>query len=44
MVNPRSEKENIIKDVKNLFRLEKLKKETTDTRTKDIKNLFILEK
>ena len=44
MANPRPEKENIIKDVNNLFRLEKLKKETTDTRNKDIKNLFILEK
>ena len=31
METPRLEEENIIKDVRNQFRLEKLKKETTDT-------------
>ena len=38
MENARPEEENIIKDVKNLFRWEKLKKETTDTtiKTKEI--------
>ena len=44
MENPRPEEENIIKDVRNLFRLEKLKKETIDTIIKDIGNLFRLEK
>ena len=44
MENPRSEEENIIKDVRSLFRLEKLKKETTDTTIKDIRNLFRLGK
>ena len=44
MDNPRPEEENIIKDVRNRFRLEKLKKETIDTTIKDIKNLFRLEK
>ena len=34
------EQENIIKDVRNLFRLEKLKKETIDTTIKDTKNLL----
>ena len=33
-------KENMIKDVKNLFRLGKLKKQTIDTTVKDIKQLF----
>ena len=33
---------NIIKDVINLFRLVKLKKETTDTTIKDIRDLFRL--
>ena len=37
MENPRPEQENIIRDVRNFFRLEKLKKETTDTTIKDIK-------
>ena len=36
--------ENIIKDVRNLFKLEKLKKETNDTTVKSIRNLFRLEK
>ena len=31
---------NIIKDVRNLFRLEKLKKETIDATIKDIRNLL----
>ena len=44
MGNARPEKENIIKDVRNLFRLEKLRKETIDTTTKDIRNIFRLEK
>ena len=38
------EEENIIKDVRNLFILEKLRKETTDTAIKSIRNLFRLEK
>ena len=41
MENPRSEKENIIKDTRNLF---KLKKEQNDTAIKDIRNLFRLAK
>ena len=44
MENPRPEEENIIEDVRNLFRLEKLEKETVDTTIKDIRNLFRLEK
>ena len=44
MEKPRLEEENKIKDVKNLFRLEKPKRETTDTTIKDIRNLFKLEK
>ena len=44
MENPRPEEENINKDVRNLFRLEKQKKETIDTTIKDIRNLFRLEK
>ena len=44
MADLRSEKENIIKYVRNHFRLEKLKKEAVDTTIKDIKNLFRLEK
>ena len=32
----RHEEENIIKDARNLFRLEKLKKETIDTTIKDM--------
>ena len=36
--------EDIIKDVRNLFRLEKVKTETTDTTIKSIRNLFRLEK
>ena len=36
--------ENIIEDVRNLFRLENLKKETTDTTIKDIRSLFKLKK
>ena len=38
------QEENIIIDVRNLFRLEKLKKETIDATIKDIKNLFRLDK
>ena len=38
------EKEKKIKDVRNHFILEKLKKETTDTIIKNIKNLFRLAK
>ena len=47
MERPRLEEENIIKDVRNLFRLEilkKLKNKKTDTTIKDIRNLFRLEK
>ena len=42
--NPRLEKEYMIKDVRNLFRLEKLKKRTIDTTIKGIRSLFRLEK
>ena len=41
MENPRSEKEKIIKDMRNLFRL---KKEQNDTAIKDTRNLFRLKK
>ena len=44
MENPRPKEENIIKDVRNLFRLEKIKKKTIDTKIKDIKKLLRLEK
>ena len=37
-------KENIIKDVRNHFKLKKLKKETNDTAVQDIRNLFRLKK
>ena len=40
MENPRLEEENIIKDVKNLFRLEKQKSETIHTKMKDIRKYF----
>ena len=33
-------KKNIMKDVKNLFRLEKLEKEIIDTTIKDVRNFF----
>ena len=36
--------ENIIKDVRNLFRLKNFKKEPNDTAIKDISNLFRLKK
>ena len=35
MENPRLEEKTIIKDVRNLFRLEKLKKETIDIANKE---------
>ena len=38
------EEEQIVKDVKNLFRLKKPKAETIDTTIKDIRSIFILEK
>ena len=38
------EEENIIKDVRNLFRLEKLEKETNNALIKGIRNLFRLKK
>ena len=38
------EEEKIIKDIRNLFRLEKLKKETIDIAIKGIRNLFRTEK
>ena len=41
MENPRSEKQNIIKDLRNIFRL---KKELNYIVIKDIENLFRLEK
>ena len=44
MKSPILEKEIIIKDVRNLFRLKKIKKQTTDITIKDIKNLFRPEK
>ena len=44
MESPRIEEEKIIKYVKNLFRLEQLKKETTGTSIKDIRDLVRLEK
>ena len=37
-------KENIIKDVRNHFRLQKLKKETNDSAIKSIRNFFRLKK
>ena len=40
MGSQRLEKENIIKNLINLFRLEKVKKGTIDTTIKDIRNLF----
>ena len=44
MESPSLEEKGIIKDVRNLFRLRKLKKETLDTTIKDIRNLSRLEK
>ena len=44
MESPRPEEENILKDVRNLFRLNKLKKETNDAAIKSIRNLFRLGK
>ena len=38
------EEENLIKDVRNPFRLTKLKKETIDTRITGIRNPFKLER
>ena len=43
MENPRLGEDNIIKSVRNLFTLEKLKKETFNTTIKDIRNLLRLE-
>ena len=44
MENPSPKEENIVKDVRNIFRLEKLKKEAIDIKIKDTRNLFRLEK
>ena len=44
MKSSRLEKENIIKDVRNLFRLEKINKKTIDTTIKVLKNIFRLKK
>ena len=44
MENPWPEEENIIKDLRNLIRLGKLKKETIDTTIKDIKIFCKLQK
>ena len=49
MESPRPEEgktieENIIKDLRNLFRLKKLKNETNDVAIKGTRNLFRLEK
>ena len=41
---PSLEKENIVKDVIDLFRLEKLNNEATDTTIKCIRSLFRLER
>ena len=41
--SPSLEEENIMKDVGNLFRLNKLWKETNDVAIKDLRNLFSLE-
>ena len=41
---PSLEEEYIIKDVRNLFRLEKLKKETTKTTIKGKRDIFRLKK
>ena len=40
----KNREENVIKDVGNLFRLNKLKKETNDTSITGIRNLFRLKK
>ena len=42
--NQRPEEEKIIEGVGNLFRLEKLRKETINTTIKDIKKMFRQEK
>ena len=44
MENPSPKEENIVKDVRNIFRLEKLKKEAIDIKIKDTRNPFRLEK
>ena len=44
METPRPKEEKIFKDVRNLFRLEKLKKETIDTTIKAIRNCLYLKK
>ena len=44
MENPRPEEEKIIKDVRNLIRLEKLKEEAIGTTIKGIRNFLRLEK
>ena len=40
MENPRPEEENIIKDIRNLFKLEKETKPIKDTILRDNKNFF----
>ena len=40
MGNPRPKEKNIIKDVRNLFKLQNLQKETIYTTIKDIRNIF----
>ena len=44
MESPSPEKENINKDVRNLFRLDKLEKQANDVAIKGIRNLFRFEK
>ena len=44
MESPRIEEENMIKDIRNLFKLNKLKKETNDAAIKGLRNIFRLEK
>ena len=43
MLSSSLEEEHTTEYVRNLFRMEKLKKEKIDTTIQDIKNLFILE-
>ena len=44
MESPKSDKLNIVKDVRNLFRLNEIKNETNDAGIKVIRSLFRLEK
>ena len=44
MESPKPDKLNIVKDVRNLFRLNEIKNETNDAGIKVIRSLFRLEK